>query len=242
MPCADMNGIWRIHSTHQNYSTYMELMNFHSFHYRRVEQHGDHIILGDSLFGTIDPPTGTVEWTELEYDCAWFQHPAQPPLPPGCGSEDLRRYPFSGMVQLDGSSYSAAGTYLKPWPPLAAILGLKETGMRPPPCGPEGAPCSSGDPCFTDGVCSDGVCQEGSAVECGLGAYCDGTRGGCVFDRCPGDCNADGRVTIDELMNGASILLNRLLPYPCTAFDLDLDSELRIDELIRAVQAALDGC
>jgi hypothetical protein len=91
----------------------------------------------------------------------------------------------------------------------------------------------------------DGVCQGGSDVACPAGAYCEATRG-CVRDpthlSCPGDCNDDGAVTIDELMKGTSIQLDRLPLQACFAFDRDFDERLSIDELVSAVRAALEGC
>jgi len=59
---------------------------------------------------------------------------------------------------------------------------------------------------------------------------------------CPGDCNGDGAVTIDELVLGVRISLGEAALVACPAFDATPDGVLRIDELVRAVAAASDGC
>ncbi len=59
---------------------------------------------------------------------------------------------------------------------------------------------------------------------------------------CPGDCNGDGAVTIDELILGVRISLGDAALAACPAFDATPDGVLRIDELVRGVAAASDGC
>lgn len=59
---------------------------------------------------------------------------------------------------------------------------------------------------------------------------------------CAGDCNADGEVSIDELMRAVNIALGLLDLRECNAVDLDGDGEVEIHELIGAVDLALDGC
>src|SRR5262245_56228650 len=64
--------------------------------------------------------------------------------------------------------------------------------------------------------------------------------GDCV---CVGDCNSDGRVTIDELIRGVVILLGAIVPPPmCDALDANHDGQIQINELILAVNNALLGC
>jgi hypothetical protein len=66
---------------------------------------------------------------------------------------------------------------------------------------------------------------------------------------CPGDCNGDGMVTIDELIKGVGIILQQrvriilqgLLPQ-CPALDLDGNGSVEINELVAGVNAALNGC
>ena len=59
---------------------------------------------------------------------------------------------------------------------------------------------------------------------------------------CPGDCDGNHRVTINELISGVNIALANVSLSICEAFDIRADGMLTIDELIRAVSAALLGC
>ena len=59
---------------------------------------------------------------------------------------------------------------------------------------------------------------------------------------CPGDCNGDERVSINELMTGIRIALRRDLLDVCDAFDTDASDSVSITELIKASNAALVGC
>lgn len=54
-----------------------------------------------------------------------------------------------------------------------------------------------------------------------------------------GDCNDDGKVTIDELIRGVHIALGRLPLAGCPGLDLDTDGAVAVDELVRAVIDAL---
>jgi hypothetical protein len=56
---------------------------------------------------------------------------------------------------------------------------------------------------------------------------------------CPGDCNADAVVSVDELVRGVRGALGA--PF-CVAFDLDRDGHVAVNELVAAVAAALAGC
>jgi hypothetical protein len=69
-----------------------------------------------------------------------------------------------------------------------------------------------------------------------------GSGGKCKPPRCPGDCNRDARVTIDELVRGVGIALDDSEPGRCAGFDLDTDARVSIAELVGAVARALDGC
>ena len=55
---------------------------------------------------------------------------------------------------------------------------------------------------------------------------------------CPGDCNGDGEVTVAEVVTVVSIALGDLPVSACP----DAGGSIGIDEVIAAVQAALDGC
>jgi hypothetical protein len=59
---------------------------------------------------------------------------------------------------------------------------------------------------------------------------------------CPGDCNRDGTVTIDELVRAVGIALDVAALDDCAAADVHGDGSVTIDELIAAVTAALAGC
>lgn len=59
---------------------------------------------------------------------------------------------------------------------------------------------------------------------------------------CPGDCNGDGQVTIEEIIVGVSIALESDFINRCPSLDHDGDQLVTIEELIRAVNAALLGC
>ena len=65
-------------------------------------------------------------------------------------------------------------------------------------------------------------------------------RAGAV--RCPGDCNNDGEVTIEELVLGVNIALAQRGATACPALDVDGNESVTVDELVRAVRSALEGC
>jgi hypothetical protein len=54
-----------------------------------------------------------------------------------------------------------------------------------------------------------------------------------------GDCDDDGHVDIDELILGVGIVLGTVPTDTCPAFDLDGDTVVRVDELVVAVNDAL---
>jgi len=59
---------------------------------------------------------------------------------------------------------------------------------------------------------------------------------------CPGDCNGDGEVSINELIIGVNIALGAQAVTACTAMDSNGDGAVTVNELIRAVSMALNGC
>jgi hypothetical protein len=59
---------------------------------------------------------------------------------------------------------------------------------------------------------------------------------------CVGDCNADGMVTVDELLQGVNSALGNTPVTACTAVDVNDDGEVTINELLAAVNATLNGC
>ncbi|GIW42947.1 MAG: hypothetical protein KatS3mg077_0229 [Candidatus Binatia bacterium] len=59
---------------------------------------------------------------------------------------------------------------------------------------------------------------------------------------CPGDCNGDQRVTIEELVTMAGIALELRPVAACEAADRDRNGQVTVDEIVAAVARALNGC
>jgi sugar lactone lactonase YvrE len=60
---------------------------------------------------------------------------------------------------------------------------------------------------------------------------------------CPGDCNGDRLVSVDELILGVNIALGSAALSDCPAFDqVVTDGVVDVSELVTCVNAALDGC
>jgi hypothetical protein len=59
---------------------------------------------------------------------------------------------------------------------------------------------------------------------------------------CPGDCNGDGEVRIEEMIVGVRIALGDAAVDACPAFDANGDGAVSIDELIRGVTSTVNGC
>lgn len=59
---------------------------------------------------------------------------------------------------------------------------------------------------------------------------------------CPGDCNRDGVVTIDELVTALDVALGKQSLEACMALDADESGTVTIDELVVAVDASIGGC
>lgn len=59
---------------------------------------------------------------------------------------------------------------------------------------------------------------------------------------CAGDCNGDGRVTIDELIASVNVALGVAGLQECAAVDVNRDGAVTVDELVAAVGSALNGC
>lgn len=68
------------------------------------------------------------------------------------------------------------------------------------------------------------------------------TPGSLAAQPCPGDCNADGAVTVDELLRAVAVALGEHELSWCAAADRDGDGEVTVDEILFAVQMALQGC
>ena len=60
-------------------------------------------------------------------------------------------------------------------------------------------------------------------------------------DMLPGDCNGDGRVTVDELIRTVRIALGLMEIDTCADADVDRDSSVAVSEIVQSVNAALSG-
>jgi hypothetical protein len=59
---------------------------------------------------------------------------------------------------------------------------------------------------------------------------------------CPGDCDGSGSVTISEVVHGIRMAVDALAVDDCPRMDTSGDEVVTIDEVVRAVQRALQGC
>jgi hypothetical protein len=59
---------------------------------------------------------------------------------------------------------------------------------------------------------------------------------------CVGNCDAGPAVTVDELIRGVNIALGILPLEACPSFDINGTGDVTVEELIRAVGNALNGC
>lgn len=59
---------------------------------------------------------------------------------------------------------------------------------------------------------------------------------------CPGDCDGDGAVLVDELVTAVSIALGTVELSSCAEVDVDGDGQVTVDELAGIVTAAVGGC
>ncbi|GIW45938.1 MAG: hypothetical protein KatS3mg077_3220 [Candidatus Binatia bacterium] len=59
---------------------------------------------------------------------------------------------------------------------------------------------------------------------------------------CFADCNADGSVSIDEIVHAVNVALGTMNPLRCLAADQTGDGAVTVDELVRAVGDLLSGC
>lgn len=59
---------------------------------------------------------------------------------------------------------------------------------------------------------------------------------------CTGDCDEQGDVEAGELVSGVSIGLGEQDSSACGAFDVNRDGAVTVDELVRGVTYAREGC
>ncbi len=60
--------------------------------------------------------------------------------------------------------------------------------------------------------------------------------------QCVGNCDASGTVTVDEIITGVNIALGNAEIDACTEIDVNVSGAAEINELIAAVDSALQGC
>lgn len=63
-----------------------------------------------------------------------------------------------------------------------------------------------------------------------------------VANACPGDCNGDAVVTVDEVILSVNVALGIAAADTCAAADIDGDASVTVDEILLAVGSALEGC
>jgi hypothetical protein len=68
------------------------------------------------------------------------------------------------------------------------------------------------------------------------------SAGAAAATTCAGDCDADGAVTVDELITLVNIALGNQPLATCPSGDSDGDSEITVNEIVGAVIDALTGC
>jgi YVTN family beta-propeller protein len=123
------------------------------------------------------------------------------------------------------------------------------TPVTPSPTGPTRTPTPTRTLIPTFGSCGT-VCDE---RPCPVRFPSDIIRGNCTLQadnqctcalpqRCPGDCDGDGGVTVDELVRGVTIALKGLSVARCYSLDTDASGTVTVEELVAAVNNALDGC
>ena len=59
---------------------------------------------------------------------------------------------------------------------------------------------------------------------------------------CVGDCGLDGRVSVADVVLAVGVTLGQAPLAACTDLDADLDGIATINELLYAVNSALEGC
>jgi hypothetical protein len=101
-------------------------------------------------------------------------------------------------------------------------------------CCPRGAICNFGRGLE---ICDDGSCAQ-YPERCAQNEPTPTP----VSPACTGDCDQSGRVTVEELVRGVSILLTGSGLAGCPAIDADSDGGVVVSEAVQAVANAMDGC
>lgn len=63
-----------------------------------------------------------------------------------------------------------------------------------------------------------------------------------VDSTCAGDCNGDSTVTLDELIQAVNVALGLATNGLCPLLDRNHDGIVAIDEVVLAVDSAIEGC
>jgi hypothetical protein len=82
----------------------------------------------------------------------------------------------------------------------------------------------------------------------GVDLLTEGSDGEVYVTACNGDCNGDGRVTVDEVVRAVNLYLGK--PFcnasqpllSCPVADTNLDGRVSIGEVMQAVNRFLSGC
>lgn len=115
----------------------------------------------------------------------------------------------------------------------------------------DGQACTTVEPT----ACPEGTCtpddgdldfDDTCPVNCAINRTCapSGTLEVTVryAQTCLGDCNANGRVELNELITGVGIGLGTNAIESCPNFDLDEDGLVSIDSLVAGVGGSINGC
>lgn len=63
-----------------------------------------------------------------------------------------------------------------------------------------------------------------------------------IAPACPGDCDGNGNVSVDELVLGVGITMDQVPASECQAIDSDGDSQVSVADVVSAVANALSNC
>src|SRR5262249_39341252 len=80
------------------------------------------------------------------------------------------------------------------------------------------------------------------AIALTIGVSLCGSAGVGRAQTCVGDCDGNGRPTIDELIRGVNILLSGTRLEQCRSLDTNGNGAVDVNELVRAVDDVLFGC
>ncbi len=102
--------------------------------------------------------------------------------------------------------------------------------------------------CSMEGLCTDDVPGTSACMTLCANVGCpritfeteSDCSVGCITHSVAGDCNGDGRVTVDELVLAVAKALGQS-HTDCPGLDLNEDGTITVDELIAAVNQALRG-